>query len=400
MEHEQTVLSVRDEGAGLEGWVVIDTIVAGMSSGGLRMTPTVDEEELRLLARTMTLKYGFLGFPKGGAKAGIRFDPERDPAGALDRLGRFGREIRPLIESRRYYPGPDMGTDDEKIRHLIRESGAPLREEETWPWADSGRFTAVGLVSALLASARHHAVPERDLSVTIEGIGAVGLAAARLLAARGVRVSAVSNRFGRIACDGGFDPEGWETFAAAEGAAAISRLPGGRSITREEFLSLPVVAFLPCAASRTLREEDAGRLGARWVVSGANHPFDAGVREALETRGAIVLPDFVTNAGGVLGGALAFGGLSIARSEEHVRAMIGGATAALLSESARRGVSPVVLAERTAKARFLQVSETGSSRLLLFGLSLRKKGMVPRPAAGFAAEAYARSLRERLLRFE
>ena len=58
------------------GYVVIDTTVRGRSCGGLRMLPDIDEEEMRLLAHTMTLKYGFLGIPHGGAKAGILCDPE------------------------------------------------------------------------------------------------------------------------------------------------------------------------------------------------------------------------------------------------------------------------------------------------------------------------------------
>jgi len=59
------------EDAELIGCVVIDTTVSGRACGGVRLLPDVEEEELRLLARSMTLKYGFLGLPQGGAKAGI-----------------------------------------------------------------------------------------------------------------------------------------------------------------------------------------------------------------------------------------------------------------------------------------------------------------------------------------
>ena len=63
-----------EQDSGPDGWVVVDSTVAGRSTGGLRMLPDVTEAELRLLARAMTLKFGLLGLPQGGAKAGVRFD--------------------------------------------------------------------------------------------------------------------------------------------------------------------------------------------------------------------------------------------------------------------------------------------------------------------------------------
>ena len=57
--------------AQLLGYLVIDSTVGGRSCGGVRMLPDIDEMEMRGLARAMTLKYGFLGLPQGGAKAGV-----------------------------------------------------------------------------------------------------------------------------------------------------------------------------------------------------------------------------------------------------------------------------------------------------------------------------------------
>ena len=58
------------------GYVVIDSMIAGRSCGGLRMLPDITESEIRGLAQAMTLKYGFLGANLGGAKAGVRGDPD------------------------------------------------------------------------------------------------------------------------------------------------------------------------------------------------------------------------------------------------------------------------------------------------------------------------------------
>ena len=58
------------------GYVAIDSTFRDRSCGGLRMLPDIDEAEIRALARSMTLKYGFLGLPQGGAKAGVLGNPE------------------------------------------------------------------------------------------------------------------------------------------------------------------------------------------------------------------------------------------------------------------------------------------------------------------------------------
>jgi glutamate dehydrogenase (NAD(P)+) len=393
-------ISIRDEAAGLCGWIVIDSAVRGESGGGLRMTPTVDEEELGLLARTMTLKYGYLGFPKGGAKAGIRFDPESSPEKARELLGLFGRGARPLLAARSYLPGPDMGTDEAAIRHLLLEGGLPSRGNNLWPWADSGRFTATGLAASFFAAARRLSIPERRLTVLLEGLGSVGLSVARILVRRGVRIVAAANRHGRIYLPEGIDPERWSAFVAAEGADRIALFPGARSVPKEEFLAIQADAFLPCAAIHAVTGATASLLRVRIVAPGANNPLTPDARAALERRNVLVLPDFVANGGGVLGGALAFGGLRPDRVEEMVHDTLARATEALLDEADARGVSPVDLAEKAARARFERTGGALASTVALTAVALRRKHFIPKWIGRVMAEAYAGRLAKKMSVFD
>ena len=75
------------------GYVAIDSTIGNRSFGGLRMAPDIGENEVRGLAHTMTLKHSFLGLPQGGAKAGVRGDPEAPEAERQQRLAAFGRAI-------------------------------------------------------------------------------------------------------------------------------------------------------------------------------------------------------------------------------------------------------------------------------------------------------------------
>lgn len=396
---EPEIIPVRDPEAGLEGWVAIDRTVRGQASGGLRMTPWVDGDELALLARTMTWKYGFLGIPKGGAKAGIRFDGEREPERVPDLLARFGRAIRPLIQSRRYVPGPDMGTDEERIRHLLRSCGCLGREGEAWRWAESGRYTAAGVVGAFHA-ARRAAGGKGRPTAGIEGYGAVGGSAARMLAEEGVSVVAIAIRQGAVHNDKGIDLDVWESFLRSGGAADTRRFSGGETISREEFLRLPVSAFLPCAVTHTIREADAPIVGAPLIVPGANNPIEPAARGILESRGVVILPEFVTNTGGILGGALEHGGLSPDEASRRSREAIGGAVAALLDGASRRGLTPTDLAERTVRVRFERVAAAPTSPLLLGALALRRRGLLPRPLSRLLAASYGDRIARRVRRFD
>src|SRR4030043_2409373 len=79
------------------GYVAIDSTVGGRSCGGLRMLPDIDKVEIRALARSMTLKYGFLGLPPGGAKAGVFGNPDALRPERLERLIEFGHDIESLL---------------------------------------------------------------------------------------------------------------------------------------------------------------------------------------------------------------------------------------------------------------------------------------------------------------
>ena len=92
-----------DDETGIHGYVVIDRLSRGIAGGGLRMRKGVTLDEVRDLARGMTLKDPMLWVdgdryvPFGGAKGGIDCDPY-DPR-AREVLGRFARAIKPLLDS-------------------------------------------------------------------------------------------------------------------------------------------------------------------------------------------------------------------------------------------------------------------------------------------------------------
>ncbi len=91
-----------NEGSNLKGYLAIDSTVDGRSHGGLRMAPNLSPGLITQLARTMTLKYGFVGIPSGGAKAGIVADPEMLQEKKREILSSFGQAIKPFLYNSYY----------------------------------------------------------------------------------------------------------------------------------------------------------------------------------------------------------------------------------------------------------------------------------------------------------
>jgi glutamate dehydrogenase/leucine dehydrogenase len=154
-------------GSEVSGYVVIDSMVAGRSCGGLRMLPDVDKEEMSGLARSMTLKYGFLGLPQGGAKAGVRGDPASPRSLRWRLLKDFAGAIEPLLKTHTYAPGADMGTDNADIRYLLHSIGFSIKRRELRE-NHSGYYTARTVLAGVIQAAGHLALSLEGCTAAIE----------------------------------------------------------------------------------------------------------------------------------------------------------------------------------------------------------------------------------------
>lgn len=363
------------------GFLVIDSLVAGRSCGGLRLMPDVDEAELRLLAHDMTLKYGFLGLPQGGAKAGVLGDPEAPREVRWARLEIFARALAPLLRSRLYVPGTDIGTANADLRHLLASAGVPVRRREL-RGTRSGYYTALTVFSAARQACRHRGLALPGLPVAVEGFGHVGAELARLFHDAGATVVAVSTSHGAIYAPAGLDVPPLQSLASSHGSRFVERYPAATRLDPAALLELPVTLLCPCARHHSLHEANSARVQAQLVVPGANSPLTPAAERLLASRGILCLPDFVCNSGGVLGGTMEFAGLTEAQIRRFVDAQFEPRVAAFLQEAERRGVTPREVAEPLALRRFALVQQAAAhpsvrGRLLSVGLELYRRGLIP-----------------------
>jgi glutamate dehydrogenase (NAD(P)+) len=80
----------------------------------------------------------------------------------------------------------------------------------------------------------------------------------------------------------------------------LAGYPRARELTNAELLELPCDVLVLAATENQLTAENAGRVSARLVAEGANGPTSLDADAILGEREIPVLPDVLTNAGGVV----------------------------------------------------------------------------------------------------
>ena len=288
------------------GFVVFDLPGAPLSAGGTRLAPDVSVAEVAVLARSMTYKFAALGERVGGAKAGVRGDPA-DRTGKAELMARFCAEVRPLTDAGRFLTGPDMGTAEEDF--------APLRERRASPAAIRAvvagvpfedLLTGYGVAVAAETALGRGTEGSKGLdgrSVAIEGFGKVGGGVAREFGRRGGRVAAVSTVAGCVADPSGLDVGRLLALRRTHGDACVLRY--GRPVLppHQLFTEVNADVLVPGTRPGTIDAQTARSLppGVRVIAPAANAPYTAAGAEVLRQRGIVALPDFVCNAGAVIG---------------------------------------------------------------------------------------------------
>lgn len=379
-------------GSEVMGYVVLDSTVCGVSRGGLRMSTNVSEAEVRDLARTMTLKCGFLRQPQGGAKAGVRFNPEAPLAERRQRLEAFGRAIAPLLINRIFIPGPDMGTNDTDIRAMLNAVGVKLKWRELRD-TQSGQYTAATVFISAKRGMEHLGLTLPRCTVAIEGFGNVGSALASLLDQANAKVVAISTERGAITNPHGLNVKQLNQLADRHGSRVVDFYADAERIRCAELFELPVDLLCPCATHHSLHADNAPRVLARLICPGANNPVTAEAEKILFERGLVYLPDFVANCGGILGSTMAFASMKREQIVSTMDRYLGDRVIWLLKEATLRKVSPREIAEPFARQRFEEVQRTAvhpslRNKLVAAGVELYTQGWVPGALVAALAQPY------------
>jgi glutamate dehydrogenase (NAD(P)+) len=361
-----------DQATDARGWFIIDRLVGGMCSGGIRMRPGVTIDEVTDLARTMSHKMAVLDIPYGGAKSGIDYDPASPEAPAV--LRGFIDAIRPFI-AERYATGADLGTREDDIiaacqlvglTHPLQagfkaDGGAGLqRVKQALALTSDGvpiteLMAGYGVAECTIEAAGVLGLPLKGATVALQGFGNVGGAAARYLDRVGVRLTVVADIDGTILNDDGLDVRHLLSIRDRFGRIDRKRLlPGTRCEPEPAWLRQPVDIMIPAAIGHAIRVDNQAAIRCRLLVEAANNPVTVEAESQLEQRGIAILPDFVANAAA----AFLFCGLLEKRFQPDLDSIftvtsrqLRSTTRELLERARREHVSNRRAAEEIAEAR-------------------------------------------------
>ena len=290
------------------GYRVQHNTSRGPAKGGLRFHPETDLDEVRALAMWMTWKCAIVNIPFGGAKGGVVCDPKTLTRSELEDLTRrYTTEISIIIGPDSDIPAPDVGTNgqimawlmDTYSMHAGHTVPAVVTGKPVSIGGSEGRIDATGLGVVLVTE---EAFKKRGWSmegatIAIQGFGNVGSAAARIFHKHGAKVIAVSDVSGGITSSRGLDIPALVAYVARTGS--VTSFPGTEFVSNNDILALECDVLVPAALQGQITGANAGEVRARMVVEGANGPTTPDADAILGSRGILLIPDVLANAGGV-----------------------------------------------------------------------------------------------------
>jgi glutamate dehydrogenase (NAD(P)+) len=282
--------------------------VLGPTKGGIRYDPHVTLGECTALAVWMTWKCALLRLPYGGAKGGVRCNPRELSAVELQRLTRrYTSELMGVIGPQEDIPAPDMATNEQTMAWMMdtysMQVGHAVPEIVTGkPVALGGSLfrheaTGAGVVMVVERACQRLGWRLAEQSCVVQGFGNVGGIAAQELATRGARVLAVSDISGGVYSELGLDLDDVRAWLADH--RTLEGYADAQHVSNAELLELPCDVLVLAALEDQLTAENAPRIDAKLIAEGANGPTSIEADAILGERGIRILPDVLTNAGGV-----------------------------------------------------------------------------------------------------
>ena len=282
----------------------------GPTKGGIRYDEAVDLGECAALAMWMTWKCALLRLPYGGAKGGVRCNPRELSQDELARITRrFTAELAPFIGPQLDIPAPDMATNEQTMAWMMdtysMQKGYAVPEIVTGKPVSLGgslfrhEATGAGVVMVIERACERLGWDLAAQRCVVQGFGNVGGIAASELHEKGATVVGGVRHLGRRLRAGRSRRPGAARVrrrarlargardgrdAHHERGAARARVRHPRASPRARTRS-PARTRATCAAGSSPRARTGRRRSTATAI--------------LAERGIPVLPDILTNAGGV-----------------------------------------------------------------------------------------------------
>lgn len=301
------------EVAVFKGYRAAHNDAIGPTKGGIRFHPAVTSDEVKALSIWMTFKCQVTGIPYGGAKGGVTVDVNKLSERELEQLSRgYVRGLYKYLGEKIDIPAPDVNTNGKIMSYMLDEyikltgnqslgtfTGKPVE------WGGSkGRTEATGYGVAIVTqkSCEKMNLKLSDAKIAVQGFGNVGSFTVKCLedlGAKAVALGEYDRNKGTYALynENGLSYKELKAFKEKNGT--LLNYDKAKVISLEEFFKLDLDVLIPAALENAIDETVAQSIKAKIVVEAANGPTTPKADEILKDKGITVLPDILSNAGGV-----------------------------------------------------------------------------------------------------
>ena len=291
------------------------------TKGGIRYSEFVNEDEVKALATLMTFKCAVVDVPFGGAKGGIKVNPQNYKVKHLERITRrYTTELikKSMIGAGIDVPAPDYGSGPREmawiadtyatfkyddINALGCVTGKPLGQGGI-----HGRTEATG--QGLFFGVREALSNTDDMNkiglkpgidgkkIIVQGLGNVGFYSAKFCMEGGGIIIGISEREGGIYNEKGLDVE--SVFQHRKSTGSILNFPGAKNIADPmALLEMECDILIPAALENQITKDNAPNIKAKIIAEGANGPVTKNAEVILNQKNVLIIPDLYLNAGGV-----------------------------------------------------------------------------------------------------
>ncbi len=290
-------------------WRIIHNKALGPGKGGIRFHPNVSEEETKSLAFWMTLKASLLDLPYGGAKGGVKINPKNLNKKEMETISRsYVRAFHEFLGENKDIPAPDMYTNSQVMAWMLDEyekinkvhqpgmitgkplelGGIELRNEAT---AQGAYCIAKQVINKFL-------VHKKKIKVVVQGFGNAGSYIAKKLSKENCLIIAVSDSQGGVYNENGLDVDKLIEFK--QGGASLRDFSNGKTINNNQLLTTKTDILALAALENQIVKGNVDKVQANYILELANGPIDYFADKKLEEKNILVVPDVLTNAGGVV----------------------------------------------------------------------------------------------------
>ena len=310
----------------------------------------------------MTWKCALANIPFGGAKSGIRVDPFTTDK--IKIMKAFAKLIAPYVPQK-YIAAPDMNVGEKEIEAFVTAvgdlngatgkpkhlGGIPHELGTTGFGVGVSLETTLNLIGEKIGLSNNLT----NVRVAIQGFGNVGIGIAKFLESKGAKVIAINDLWGCIYDKKGIDISRVANYSYANNEKkSVKNYKDAQVIPRDDLIKVDCDILIPCACGDVITKENESMIKAKLIVEGANNSVTPDAEHSLYKRGVTVVPDFLANAGGVIGSYAEYKGMSIEEAFLLIESKIKDNTKSVIEGHISSGCTPRKIAKKLAEKRIVK----------------------------------------------